>query len=167
MKKAILFSAISLLLISCKKDSPSTVSYSKVSITKLTVLAYPDKKPSGADWDNALAGYYPDVYFDITKSGTTETLYSLDVANRKENMTQADLPVSWSTSSGSAFFTLTNLSQAVDVDLYDFDSLSADEYMGTATFNFQNYTSGSNRYPSTITATSNGVSIKLNLTWIQ
>lgn len=165
MKRIALLSFLALILFSCKKDSSSTVSYSKVSITKLTILASPPKNSSGGDWDNALAGYYPDVYFKITKAQTTETLFSLAVSSRHENLTQADLPIAWAAQSGAPFFTLSTLSQAIDVDLYDYDSLSTDEYMGSATFNFLAYTTGSNRYPSSVTVTSNGISIKLDLTW--
>ncbi|MFN4892342.1 MAG: hypothetical protein ACK5G0_01090 [Bacteroidota bacterium] len=167
MKKATLFFFFPLFFYSCKKDSPAPVSYTKVSVTKLTILASPATNNSGGDWDNALAGYYPDVYFKITNTGTTTALYSLPVANRQENMKQSDLPVSWAASSGAPFFVLSNLSQVVDVDLYDYESIGSDEYMGSATFNFSSYTSGSNSYPPSITVTTNRMSIKLDLIWLQ
>jgi hypothetical protein len=147
MKKATLFFFFPLFFYSCKKDSPAPVSYTKVSVTKLTILASPATNNSGGDWDNAL--------------------YSLPVANRQENMKQSDLPVSWAASSGAPFFVLSNLSQVVDVDLYDYESIGSDEYMGSATFNFSSYTSGSNSYPPAITVTTNRMSIKLDLIWLQ
>jgi hypothetical protein len=168
MKRIIFSLAISLLFFSCKKDSTPNVTYSKVSITKLTVLGFPPSDANGLLWDNALNGNYPDIYFDITNSGsTTSLLSSSTVSLRYENVTQADLPKAWGGSGGAAFFELSNLSQAVDVDLYDYDYLTQDQYMGTCTFNFSSYTTGSNRYPSQATVTSGGLSIKLDLVWKQ
>jgi hypothetical protein len=166
MRIIFLFLSLSLILFSCKKEDDS-IRYTKVSITKLTILNFPANNSSGDDWDGFTNGYYPDILFKITKSGTATSLYTLADASRYENVTAGDLPVSWSSGSGAPFFVLSDLSQAIDVDLYDFDSVSSNDYIGTATFNFLNYTSGSNKYPGSITISANGTSVKLDLIWLQ
>ena len=63
------------------------------------------------------------------------------------------------------FYQHNTLSQAIDIDLYDYDSVGSNEYMGTSSFNFSNYTTVTNPYPTTITTTSGSTSIKLTLIW--
>ncbi len=168
MKKILLASLIVATIASCsKKDSIPEKVYTKVSVTKLTINSFPAGDASGYNWDNLLNGTYPDVYFKITNSGTSTALFSLATSNRIENLKVADLPQSWSNTSGAPFFVLSNLAQAVDVDLYDYDYATTDQYMGTATFDFTNYTTGSTKYPSTVTITSGSTSIKLDLIWLE
>ena len=145
--------------------------YTKVSVTKTTIIDFPETKSDGSNWDGSLQGTFPDVYFKITNSGTTTELYSLPTANRIENLRKVDLPKSWSKTDGTPFFILNDLTQAIDVDLYNYNSTSADDYMGSTSFNFTNYTTGSNKYPTTVTTTKNlspnrNVTIKLDLIWI-
>ena len=131
--------------------STPPIVYTKVGIVKMTILNYPPTKTNGDNWDSSLSGTYPDVYFVFTKTLTATELYSLDFAARAENLRPVDLPRAWaSTSTGSPFYVLNDLAQVIDVDLYDFESLGADEYMGTSTFNFASYTTGINKYPSTV-----------------
>lgn len=150
-----------------KKETTPDVVYSKVSVTKMTIINYPIGDANGLSWDAAINGTYPDVYFKITNSGTTTALFSLSTSNRAENLKISDLPYGWVGTSGAPFFVLSDLTQAVDVDLYDYDSVGSDQYMGSSTFNFNNYTTGSNKYPTSITVTNGSVSIKLDLIWLQ
>ena len=138
--------------------------YTKVGITQLVILNYPATKPDGSNWDPAINGTFPDVYFDITVSGTSTSLFLLAAANRAENLRTADLPYGWGTI-GTVFYLHNNLSQPIDVDLYDYDSLSSNEYMGTSSFNFSNYTTVTNPYPTTVTITNGQTSIRLSLAW--
>lgn len=167
--KKVLFAALTIMFISsCSKtDSTPEKVYTKVSVSKLTILNYPATKTTGADWDGSLQGTYPDVYFKLTKNGTSNSLYSLATSSRAENLRTIDLPYSWANSSGAPFYVLNDLTQILDVDLYDYESVSSDEYMGTATFNFSNYTTGSTKYPSTLTMTTGSTSIKLDLIWLE
>lgn len=167
--KKILFAALTIMLISScsKKDETPSVVYTKVSVTKMTITSFPAGDASGYNWDNSLNGTYPDVYFKITNSGTTNSLFSLATSNRYENLQVANLPVFWSNNSGAPFFVLSDLTQAVDVDLYDYDYLTTDQYMGSTTFNFMNYTTGSNKYPTSVTTNNGSVSVKLDLIWLQ
>lgn len=160
----------SVIVVSCKKEStqaPPEKNYQKVGVSKLTILNYRATKSDGSNWDASAQGTFPDVYFEVTKSGTTTSFYTLDPVNRKENLRTVDLPSSWSGSSGAPFYVLTDLSQIVDIDLYDYESLSEDEFMGSATFNFNNYTTGSSKYPPSITITNGSTKIMLDLVWIE
>jgi PKD repeat protein len=139
--------------------------FTKVGISALTILAYPATKTNSDNWDSAASGTFPDVYFAGTVSGTTTVLYSLPVASRLENLRVSDLPKGWSSTTGGSFYTHTNLDQKIDFDLYDFESVGTDEYIGTATFNFREYVTVNNPYPTTATITNGTVTIKLTLIW--
>jgi PKD repeat protein len=148
--------------------SAPAIVYTKVGIIKLSILSYPPTKTNGDDWDSSLSGTYPDVYFEFTKTLTNTALYTLSNTVRAENLRPVDLPYVWGDiSTGSPFYVLNPLTQVIDVDLYDYESLGTDEYMGTATFDFTNYTTGSNKYPSSVTITTGSTSIKLDLIWLQ
>lgn len=176
MKKT--FSILSIITVllclntSCSKSdstpaATSVVSYSKVSISGLTILNYPATKTDGTNWDSGLSGTFPDVYFKVTKSTTTSELFALAVDSRFENLRVTDLPKGWGTSTGAPFLVLSDLFQNIDVDLYDYESVGTDEYIGTSTFVISDYISGNNKYPSSITAINGSVSIKLDLIWIK
>lgn len=173
MKKNFLLSSILIVTLatlfnSCSKDGgTSSKVYSRVGISRLTILSYPQTLPYGDDWDDALTGVYPDIYFRITKSGTIAALYALPTSSRKENLRVVDLPFSWSQNSGGTFFTHNDLNQAIDIDLYDYDSTTSDEYIGTVTVDFNDYITGSSKYPGTITKTLGSVSVKLELAWLE
>jgi hypothetical protein len=171
MKKTGLgFFAVAVLVITfsgCSKDTEISKNYTRVGISKLTIVNYPQVNENGDDWDDALSGVYPDVYFQLTKSGTLDALYTLSSSSRLENLRVVDLPRSWADPSGGTFYVLGDLNQSVDVDLYDYDSFSSNEYIGTVTVDFGDYTSGSSKYPSTITKTSGSVSVKLEVVWLE
>jgi hypothetical protein len=166
--KKILFAALTIMLISScsKKDETPTVVYTKVGISKLTILNYEESDLSGYYWDASAQGTYPDVYFKLTQTGGI-SLYSLATSARYENLKISDLPVSWSGSGGAPFCVVNDLNSYVFADLYDFDSWPAShQNMGFSGFLFSDYTTGSNKYPSTVTRTIGSTSIKLDLIWI-
>ena len=160
---------IVLSLFSCSKSDPvsnnTTPSYTKVSINKVTIVSFPSND-AGNTWDPLLEGYDPDVYFQFTYSGTTTLIYDWGTSSRKENLVSSDLPWGYYMLNGQAIYTHYNLSQSIDIDLWDYDTLDSDDYMGTATFNIANYTTGANKYPSSIIVTSGATSIQLSLTWL-
>lgn len=139
--------------------------YTSVGISSLTILNYPATKTDGSNWDPSVNGTFPDVYFNLTVSGTVNSLYSLPVANRYEDLRVSDLPKAWSNTTGTVFYSHANLNQIMDVDLYDYDSLTPSEYMGTATFDFRNYMTVTNPYPTTVTMTKGSTTVKLGLVW--
>lgn len=177
MKRTIsILSVITILLClnsSCSKNESTPtnntpeVTYSKVSITSLSILNYPATKPDGSNWDSNLSGTFPDVYLKITKSTTIDELFSLDVGSRFENLRTTDLPKGWGNATGAPFLVLSDLFQNIDVDLFDYESVGNDEFIGSSTFVISNYISGNNKYPNTVTATNGSVSIKLDLIWIK
>ena len=142
-------------------DSDDEVVFTQVGITKLSINSFPSRNTSNDDWDSSLAGVFPDVFFNITESGNLTSLYQLPVSQRIENLRNSDLPTFWSTSNGSAFYQHTNLSQPIDINLYDYDTTSSDDYIGSITINFQNHSS----YPQIITKSVGNISITLELSW--
>lgn len=139
--------------------------YTKVGIEVLTINKYPATKEDGTDWDGSFSGTYPDVYFEIVKSTDQSSIYSLAIASRIENLRTVDLPKGWgSTVSGTAFCDLLK-NVDFDVDLYDYESLGTDEYMGTAEFQWSKISTISIPYPSTVeSSVYNGSSSKVGIT---
>lgn len=144
--------------------------YTKVGIEVLQIDKYPATKTDGSDWDGALQGTYPDVYFELVKSSDFSTIYSLSTASRKENLRTVDLPSLWkSTTAGVAFCDLV-IGADFDVDLYDYESLGTDEYIGTADFQWSKISTIIDPYPATIKSTTylglpSNVGITLKLIW--
>jgi len=139
--------------------------FTKVGIEVLTIDKYPTTKTDGSDWDGSLQGTYPDIYFEVVKSSDYSTIFSLATTSRKENLRTVDLPSSWkSTVAGSPFCDLIK-GVDFDVDLYDFESVGTDEYIGTAQFNWSNISTLSNPYPTTIqSSTFAGMASKVGVT---
>ena len=85
-------------------------------------------------------------------------------------MRTVDLPKGWSnTVSGTAFCDLLK-NVDFEVDLYDFESLGTDEYIGTAEFQWSKIITTSTPYPSTVESSVYGgiaskVGITLKLIW--
>lgn len=158
MKKlAILFLMTVILFTACKKENEPKPNFKKVTITKVTLTKFPSTKSDLSDWDDAINGTFPDVYYDITKVGTTEVLYSGPFIS---NVVSTDLPLSWNTATP---YLISDLNVGVDVDLYDYDSVGSSDYMGTVTFTPKNHSD----FPNEVTLNSaNGkVSFKLTLSW--
>ena len=100
---------------------------SKMSITSVTVKKFPSVDKDNNDWNGALSGTHPDVYFII--GGEKEgTVYRLPTEDRIENLRNADLPSTFTSS--NPFYTFTDLDQGFNIGLYDFDSFSEDDYIG-------------------------------------
>jgi hypothetical protein len=164
MKKKFLILIFLVSLWSCgEEETTPTPNFSRANITRITINSFPTLD-NGETWDNSFAGFHPDVYAVIAIPGTTTELYSVGVSNRIENLQFSMLPRSWS-NSGTTLYAVTNLATSFDVDLYDYDSISTNQYMGTCTFNLSNFTSGSGAYPPSITITQGNVSITLDISW--
>jgi len=168
MKQPIIIALLFLFFLNaCSKKNPVTetpaINYSKVAIKKVTVLSYPLLDPSGSTWDYLIATD-PDLIFDITQPNTT--LFSLPLNNSKDNITPAQLPYFWANTNDVPFTTINNFAQPVTVNLYDYDT-DPNDFMGSCTFNINDYIYGTEKYPATITKTNGEFSVKLDLTWIQ
>jgi PKD repeat protein len=122
-----------------------------VRITNVAILSAPSSD-GGTQWD--LDGG-PDVFFDLETSGGSVVTSSS--GNEYTNVTS--YPISWNYTSP---FVVNNLNQQYRVAIWDYDATSANDFMGqTNLFSFGTYTS----YPSTITVTGTGVSVRFTVTW--
>ncbi len=141
--------------------------YSKMSITKVTLLSYPPSTPNGSTWDTPSFGTFPDIFFQLTIENTATSLYTMSVNGRFDNVSNAMLPANWTaTPPGAPIYTATNLTQGIDVDLYDYDSnMAINDFMGTCNFKPSTFTTGANAYPATITLVNGSLSFRLEVTW--
>jgi hypothetical protein len=81
---------------------------------------------------------------------------------RIDDVVSSMMPVSWSLTTP---FEITDFNSLRYVDAWDYDTFDPDDLIGYVSFIMNDYTSGSNPYPTTVTKTENGVTIRLNLTW--
>ena len=131
--------------------------YTKVRITRVTVLSFPPNDDNGSSWDNnPLTGnYLADVYYKLTLADNT-VLLNGGSSNRMEDA-DPNGDFYWNIN-----YLYSDLGSNLYVDLFDFDSSTADDYIGwTGPWSFSTYTT----YPSTKTITANGISVRLNLQW--
>ena len=162
--KKLTFLSIAMLVFGCSKDdTPKTtdVIKTKYKITSVVITQMPFTKPgTSTSWD-VING--PDVYMGLFINNDT-SLY--DVSATLNNVTSSYLPIQWNLSTP---YQTTNFNDpiwiwVVDNDTNDVPSTS-DEVIGTIAFNMLQYTIGTNKYPSSVTETYNGVTVKLNLIW--
>jgi hypothetical protein len=100
-----------------------------VSIVSVKVKNFPETDANGENWDGSFQGSFPDVYFSIF-DGKDDKVYSFPVDQRFENLRKSDLPVSFTTSATAGFYTFDNINQGFSIALYDYESLSSDQFMG-------------------------------------
>lgn len=123
-------------------------------ITSIKLNAMPFTNGSGVSWDTFDG---PDVFFKIeTQTGTV--LYDA-TSSRFNDITSGSLPVQWNLTTP---FSITPLNTNRYIEIYDYDTLDPDDYIGGVGFNPSVSVSG---YPSTTTLTYQGVSITLTLQW--
>jgi PKD repeat protein len=132
----------------------------KVKISKVTILNIPFTKPGGTSgWDTDGTG--PDIYFQI-QDQTSTILFNAGSASRISNVTPSLLPISWNITTP---FEITNLSSPRFIQLFDYDTITADEDMSYVGFLMSDYVSGATAYPLSVTETQNGITLKLDLIW--
>lgn len=136
--------------------------YSKAIITKITINKFPSAKPSGEPWDNAFGNYLPDIYYIITdKNG--QTLRSLNIAERKEDVNPKNLPVSFSLI--GKVFPIDELKEPIFIFLYDYDSVTEPDKIGSVGFKLSDYMFGKDSYPEEITKSYQNTEISINVKW--
>jgi PKD repeat protein len=132
----------------------------KVKIAKMTIVNIPFTKPGGTTgWD--LNGSGPDVYFKI-EDVQSNILFDATSSARIDDVTPSMLPKSWNITTP---FAITDLTSSIFINLYDYNITAKDEDMSYVRFLMSNYVTGANAYPSTVTNTQNGITIKLDLIW--
>lgn len=103
------------------------------------------------------------MYFRIAKAGTTIELLTVS-GHVYDNVTPAILPIAWN---GAPIARVIDLNQAIfDFDFYDHDGgISVRDFMGTITVNFKDFTTGSNRFPTSKEVTSGLLKIRISMYW--
>ena len=131
-----------------------------VKITKVTFVNIPFTKSSGTSgWDTDGSG--PDVYFQIQDTNST-VLFDATSSSKINDITPLMLPFYWTLTSP---FLINDLTQPRFIELWDYDPFNSDEDIGYVGFTMSNYTVGTSPYPSTVTNTRNGITVKLDLIW--
>lgn len=158
-KMAIL--SIAMLVFGCSKDdSPSEVVKTKVKITGYRIDSFSFVASDGFGWDG-ISGY-PDVYVGFFNGQTL-----IDVSPTVNNVTPSGLPL---TATFTTVYQVPNFSDSITTVVMDSDQSdipsSNDDEIGYVTFVMNDYTTGANKYPSTVTKTANGVTTTLFLTWL-
>ena len=127
-------------------------------VAKITFTDYP-KNNAGLNWDNDSGGYYPDIYFLIANQDTSTIYLSPGVDSRIENVQSA--PFSWE---WVCFGVEIDINQTLYFHIYDYDSLSTDQWMATCGgFKLIDYLKYP--YPNQITITCTNLSFVLDVTW--
>jgi PKD repeat protein len=142
----------------------SSTPATRVVITGVTVEGFPIQTTSGSNWDATDATGLPDVYFTI---GDANNNVSLDGRSSKvNNLSFSQLPSSWTiNATSSTTFTLASIG-GIYVRLWDADDFDADDYMGYAGFDPDNYSS---TRPSSVLMTINSPStmqVRVSLQWL-
>lgn len=127
-------------------------SYSKLKINSIEVLQFPSVNSNGSGWDFTDG---PDIFTTI--SSATTVFYSTSYVS---NVNSTPLAFSVFPS-----YVITDLTADWFIDLIDYDNPDADDYMGYVKFDFTEYFSGVNPFPSSIVKTQNGITVKLLVTW--
>ena len=154
-----LFFLLVLMLVGCSKEdspSPTEVIKTKVNLTRIEVPTY----PSGT-WDLTT---YPDFYATFSNEfdqsyGSSTTDWNINPSATYPFFVSFVTPIQ-----------ITNLSSGIlKIRIYDNDTddslAGSDDLMGTVNFNIADYTTGSNKYPSSVTKVENGIICKIFLTW--
>ena len=127
-----------------------------LKINKITVTGMPFIDGSGAGWDPSNG---PDVYLNITDTNNNILSGPTSIIN---NVTSANLPLIWTYTTP---YVITNFTSPQFINLWDYDTLDPDDYIGYVGFLISNYTTGTNPYPSSITKTQNSITVVLTVTW--
>lgn len=132
-----------------------TITPGKVYLQKLMINAFPSVDGNGVSWDT---GSWPDVYFTVSDS-VTNILYT--VPTYFEDLNPANLPVEWTLNPEVQFL---NWSKTYYIDLWDYDPVGGDDYMGfTNGFKINQLTT----FPTTLNLqnTSGTIRVRLTLRW--
>ncbi len=161
--KKIAILSIAVMVFGCSKDdepsAPAEVVKTKVKITGYKIENFPFVTSGGLGWDGI--GGLPDVYVAFF-NGTT----LLDVSPTVNNVPQSGLPLS---ATFSTVYLVPSFSNTINIVVLDNDQndtpSNADDEIGYVPFIMSDYTTGTNKYPQTVTKTANGITATLLLTW--
>lgn len=130
----------------------------KVKITKITINDMPFVDGNGSSWDLSNG---PDVFVNITDQSDNVLLDG--ESSRIDDVVSSDLPISWSLTTP---FEITDFNVLRYIELWDYDSfLNPNDYIGSVGFTMKDYTSGNNPYPTNVTNSIGGITVKLDIEW--
>jgi PKD repeat protein len=136
---------------------------SKVKITKIDVVAIPSTNGI-LNWDTSTDK--PDIYiklFDETGAAgpRTNTIWNFIPS----------LATTYSVTFTNPITSTDLINSIIKVQVWDDDSdnnstgLNGDDKIGEVPFTIRNYTSGTNKYPTMVSETSNGTMVTIYMTW--
>jgi hypothetical protein len=165
MKKLVLKSVfmlmIAIVFLGCSSDSdseptPTEPTKTKVKITSYQINGIPFTAPDGLGWDGINGN--PDIYIGMYNN---ENL--VYVSGTLNDVPPTGLPIGESFL--APYYLVPNFSDNINFIIMDDDGTGADDLIGNVNFVMSNYTTGSNKYPSSVVKSNNGVIISLNLIW--
>lgn len=151
------------MVIGCSKDdepkAPAEVVKTKVKITSYRIDNIPFTTSAGLGWDGVNGK--PDVYTGLF-NGNSLVIDS----NVTTDVSQSMLPLTYTYNNP---YLVPAFSNTINVLVMDSDSstlwTTSDDEIGYVPFIMSDYTTGTNKYPPTVTKTANGVTATLLLTW--
>ncbi|MDI1317896.1 hypothetical protein [Flavobacterium sp.] len=163
MKKLIYGISLALvatILFSCSKDEKTAeVVKTKVKVTGYEIENFSFVAPDGFGWDGING--FPDVYSGLFNGNTLKIQ-----SNIIDNCTSSMLPI---TVNFNNAYQVPNFSDTINIVVVDSDNSTlwsaTDDEIGYVPYIISDYTSGTNKYPSSVTKSANGVTVKLFLTW--
>lgn len=161
--KAFSILLMGILLFGCSSDSsvaPVELVKTKVKIIAWDINSIPLKKQNGLLWD-VING--PDVISGIVAKSNVLVTFSTTI----NNVTLSLLPIKNTLSSP---YQVSSFNDVIDVFVIDDDKNDTpstdNEPIGLVSFTMSDYTTGTNKYPSTVYKTDgNGTGITLHLIW--
>jgi hypothetical protein len=139
------------LLHSQAQTNYSAETKQSVTINLVSLVEFPEKKPSGYNWDNMLFDILPDVYLKIGKNGFKRKVYN--------NLLRGG--ISWPLQKP---YVINDLSQVTELSFFDEDAginISKDDFMGSVQFNPSAYPS----HPTRVIIKEPGITVELYLSW--
>ncbi|MCU0467543.1 MAG: thiol-activated cytolysin family protein [Arcicella sp.] len=141
----------------------------KVVIKSITFTELPSKDPDGNDWD---FGGLPDVFYGLS---TPEGTIIRRVPEKRFTDVTSSMISSGKITWSNVDYEIKDFTKPIDIDAYDFDNLSDDEYMGYVRVLMSNYTkitsTNNTPYPTTISEartdekTKATIVVRLELEW--
>ncbi len=144
---------------SCNKDETkpaeqvTTPNYTNFKILTLKITAMPFLDLNSAGWD-PFDG--PDVYFNITDGSN---ILMNGSSSKMSDVLSSNLPLTWNF---SVAHQITNITMTQFIEIWDYDTLDPNDFIGSVGFKLEDYKSG---YPTSITKSNGGITVTITGNW--